>query len=239
MKYEDIDENTVMISLTFQDLQERHIELTDFLMDQANVEEVFAGIVDELDLTERFSEMSMMTFQVQPNPKGVNSFVSDDSNIGFNMDDLPDSPEEMERALSVVARKSLERMRRALKSMEEQTAALPSFGLPDPAEKPQKPKEMKLPDKLAYVVRFEDFEDLLALAHGVISDFDDTELYEREGDYFLVVLENTKKKGREKTLAIRSRILEYGIESHYTREVLLEHGRLLLATKALESLATI
>ena len=67
MQYEEINEKTIKISLTFQDLVDHDVKLSDFFTNQSMVENLFYELVEELGLEERFSS-GLLTFQIQPFP---------------------------------------------------------------------------------------------------------------------------------------------------------------------------
>ncbi|WP_332371012.1 adaptor protein MecA [Lactococcus cremoris] len=54
MKYEDINENTIKITLSFDDLTDYDIKLSDFFGNQEVIEQFFYELVDELGLEKSF-----------------------------------------------------------------------------------------------------------------------------------------------------------------------------------------
>ena len=61
MKYEDINENTIKITLSFDDLTDYDIKLSDFFGNQEVIEQFFYELVDELGLENRFGNVGMLT----------------------------------------------------------------------------------------------------------------------------------------------------------------------------------
>ncbi|MCL2677302.1 MAG: adaptor protein MecA, partial [Streptococcaceae bacterium] len=104
MKYEEVNESTIKINLSFQDLQDHDVKLSDFFGNQSLIEQLFYDLVEELDLGERFTQTGMLTFQVQPHPKGVYLVVREE-NMDFNPEDFPDDPEEIENMMGTLFEK--------------------------------------------------------------------------------------------------------------------------------------
>lgn len=98
MELENINENTIKIKMTFDDLRDRGINLSEFLTNQDAVEELFYDISSELDISDKFIESDVVSFQVRPNSKGIDLMVRGEK---VNMEDLdlPSDPEEFTKAL--------------------------------------------------------------------------------------------------------------------------------------------
>ena len=105
MKMKQISDSTLKITIKLEDLEERGMELADFLIPQEKTEEFFYSVLDELDLPMTFRESGMLSFRVTPKPDKIDIFVTKsdiDKSIDFedlaNFDDFPDisqlSPEE-------------------------------------------------------------------------------------------------------------------------------------------------
>ncbi len=62
MKYEDINENTIKITLSFDDLTDYDIKLSDFFGNQEVIEQFFYELVDELGLENRFGKCRDVNF---------------------------------------------------------------------------------------------------------------------------------------------------------------------------------
>ncbi|WP_252899678.1 adaptor protein MecA [Lactococcus fujiensis] len=100
MKFENINENTIKISLTFEDLSDHDVKLLIFFQNQQVIEQLFYELVEELGLENRFNQTGLLTFQVQPHPKGVHLIVSEEL-LGENGDgEIPDDPEEFEEMMN-------------------------------------------------------------------------------------------------------------------------------------------
>ena len=81
MEYKQINDKTIKISLTFEDLKAHDIKMSDFLVNQGMVEKLFYELVSELEIEDKFANTGMMTFQVRPHPQGVDLLVTEELNM--------------------------------------------------------------------------------------------------------------------------------------------------------------
>ena len=56
MEMKQISETTLKITISMEDLEERGMELKDFLIPQEKTEEFFYSVMDELDLPDNFKD---------------------------------------------------------------------------------------------------------------------------------------------------------------------------------------
>ncbi|MBF0843407.1 adaptor protein MecA, partial [Streptococcus danieliae] len=112
MKMKQLNDRTIKISISMKDLEERGMELADFLMPQEKTEDFFYTILDELELPQHFLDSGMLSFRVTPKPDRLDVFVTksdvdkamDFDEIDFEdlprMEDFPDmEPEEFIKAM--------------------------------------------------------------------------------------------------------------------------------------------
>ena len=112
MKMKQLNDRTIKISISMKDLEERGMELADFLMPQEKTEDFFYTILDELELSQHFLDSGMLSFRVTPKPDRLDVFVTksdvdkamDFDEIDFEdlprMEDFPDmEPEEFIKAM--------------------------------------------------------------------------------------------------------------------------------------------
>src|SRR5574337_913477 len=85
MEYKQINDKTIKISLTFEDLKDHDVKMSDFLVNQGMVEKLFYELVSELEIEDKFSNTGMMTFQVRPHPKGVDLLVTEETDMDNNV----------------------------------------------------------------------------------------------------------------------------------------------------------
>ncbi len=75
MKVKQISDSTLKITIKLDDLEERGMELSDFLIPQEKTEEFFYTVLDELDLPMTFRESGMLSFRVTRSQIGWTSLL--------------------------------------------------------------------------------------------------------------------------------------------------------------------
>ncbi|GAE31255.1 negative regulator of genetic competence MecA [Halalkalibacter hemicellulosilyticusJCM 9152] len=98
------------------------------------------------------------------------------------------------------------------------------------AEEEQQEDEL---EQLEIVIGFLDFEDVIALSHGVIVEDLNTELHYFEGTYYVYVLFNDERYNEDQQDDILSQMLEYGYESDVSIYRIKEYGKEIAAPDAL------
>ena len=97
MKMKQISDSTIKITIQLEDLEERGMEIADFLVPQEKTEEFFYAILDELEMPESFLDSGMLSFRVTPKPDKLDVFVANqkiDQQLDFeDLSDLPDMEE--------------------------------------------------------------------------------------------------------------------------------------------------
>ena len=97
MKMKQISDSTIKITIQLEDLEERGMEMADFLVPQEKTEEFFYTILDELEMPESFLDSGMLSFRVTPKPDKLDVFVTKskiDQHLNFeDFSDLPDMEE--------------------------------------------------------------------------------------------------------------------------------------------------
>ena len=76
MEMKQISETTLKITISMEDLEERGMELKDFLIPQEKTEEFFYSVMDELDLPDNFKDSGMLSFRVTPRKDRIDVFVT-------------------------------------------------------------------------------------------------------------------------------------------------------------------
>ena len=85
MKMKQISDSTLKITIKMEDLEERGMELSDFLIPQEKTEDFFYAVLEELELPMTFRESGMLSFRVTPKPDKIDIFVTK-SDIDRNID---------------------------------------------------------------------------------------------------------------------------------------------------------
>ena len=89
MEMKQISETTLKITISMEDLEERGMELKDFLIPQEKTEEFFYSVMDELDLPDNFKDSGMLSFRVTPRKDRIDVFVTkSEINKDINFEDL-------------------------------------------------------------------------------------------------------------------------------------------------------
>lgn len=227
MQYEEINEKTIKISLTFQDLVDHNVKLSDFFTNQSMVENLFYELVEELGLEERFSS-GLLTFQIQPFPKGVNIIVTEE-NIDIDPNNLPDDPEEFEQLMTDFFGR--------VEDLKQNGGPMTDTTIDSNREKKVETKPEA--DFIFYSLEFDNMSQLLTAVKNVKIAAEESELYRYQDKFYLIILDNQKAKGKTAVSSMRARMLEYAQETTNSRETLQEYGEWLIATRALEVLSKI
>ncbi|MGT2911591.1 adaptor protein MecA [Streptococcus cameli] len=237
MKMKQISESTLKITIKMEDLEERGMELADFLIPQEKTEEFFYTVLDELDLPMNFRESGMLSFRVTPKPDKIDIFVTKseiDQELDFeelanfaDMDDIAHmTPDEFLKTLEKnVREKSLAAGdATAVKHLEsvEDAEADEEFDGHQPY--------------IYYILDFHDLAQAVRFAHTVDFDVDTSELYKMNNRYYMTVLINVENRSKQYPTHVLSRMLEHADDAEMSRPVLQEHGQLMLPVEALEEL---
>ena len=91
MEMKQISETTLKITISMEDLEDRGMELKDFLIPQEKTEEFFYSVMDELDLPENFKNSGMLSFRVTPKKDRIDVFVTkSELSKDLNLEELAD-----------------------------------------------------------------------------------------------------------------------------------------------------
>ena len=221
MEYKQINDKTIKISLTFDDLKSHDIKMSDFLVNQGMVEKLFYELVSELEIEDKFADTGMMTFQVRPHPQGVDLLVTEE----LNMDHMqfPEGSEGLQEMMD----EAMEQMG-DMASLMDNLSSKPNFDVMDDQA-----------DFVYFILKFNKISDAVKLSQAVIDDVEESELFQFQDHFYLTILDNQKRKGFKEVSLLRARMLEYGKPSDFSREALLEHGQTIFREEALESLQQI
>ncbi|MEZ7534383.1 Adapter protein MecA [Streptococcus sanguinis] len=243
MEMKQISDSTIKITIQLEDLEERGMEMADFLVPQEKTEEFFYTILDELEMPDNFLDSGMLSFRVTPKPDKVDVFVTKsklDKNLSFeDLADLPDmdelshmSPDEFLKTLEKsIFEKSKEDIE-AVQSLEtaeaeegEQLSQAADEQLTENAER-----------YIYYILRFEDIKAAAAFAQTVDYKIDLSELYKYDSAYYLTILVDVEGFPERYPSWLLAKMREFADDSDITRAVLQEHGHLLLVTDAVSGL---
>ncbi|WEV60288.1 adaptor protein MecA [Streptococcaceae bacterium ESL0729] len=234
MELENINENTIKIKMTFDDLRERGINLSEFLTNQDAVEELFYDISSELDITEQFLESDVVSFQVRPNSKGIDLMVRGEK-VDMDEIEFPSDPEEFTKAIENMIKNRTEGGDHP-EFPEISQAAEFMFGPDGSHKKEEEPEEKELPEFTYFTLKFRQLDDAIDMAKAVNQEVEESELYKYADKYYMTILQNQKLKGRDFVKGVYAQMLEFGQDEKTPRETLVEYGRPIFEYDALELL---
>ena len=239
MKMKQISDSTIKITIQLEDLEERGMEIADFLVPQEKTEEFFYAILDELEMPESFLDSGMLSFRVTPKPDKLDVFVTKskiDQQLDFeDLSDLPDM-EELSRMTPDEFIKTLEKtISDKTKGDAEAIQHLEQEELRDNQEQ-NFADEPSVTRYIYYILRFSNIQQAVAFSKMVSFPVDTSELYKMGSDYYLTVLIDTEDQPTQYPTWLLAIIREYADDSEVTRAVLQEHGHLLMVSGAIENL---
>lgn len=249
MEMKQISETTLKITISMEDLEERGMELKDFLIPQEKTEEFFYTVMDELDLPDNFKNSGMLSFRVTPKKDRLDVFVTkSEIDKDLNFEDLADlgdvsqmSPDEFFKTLEksmlekgdVDAHKKLKQMEDMVESaMTDAMAA--SEQTSDPVS--EEDDALDTPEYTHYVLIFSTVKEAVRFSKAIDFEVEASELYKLFGQYYMTVLVGLEDKPAYYADLIHSRLLEYSREGLKTRAYLQEHGVRLLEATAIQIL---
>lgn len=212
MEMENINENTIRVTIESSDLEERGITFLDLLGNQKQIESFFYSILEEVDVDNQFLETDAITFQVLPKGSGLELFISkgnSDETSEFDENDF-DAAEHM---IDIINQHS--------ENMDELKSE------PHLIEKDLGILEM--------VVKFKDFEDFIEASKRFYLESGHTSLYHYQGAYYLAIefhIDEMVDTNLDNQIAI---VTEFGDEVTISAEVLSEYGKLIMHQDALEN----
>lgn len=233
MKVKQISDSTLKITIQLEDLEERGMEIADFLIPQEKTEEFFYTVLDELDLPSTFRESGMLSFRVTPKPDKVDIFVTKsemDQHLNFDeftdLSELGDvsrmTPDELLKSLEQTVRAKSAKDTKAVQRLEETEQAEENEDYQEPY--------------IYYILEFPDLIDVINFVQTVDYPVEESELYKLENRYYMTVLINVAERSKQYPEYILSRMLEFTNDTKLTRPFLQEHGVLLSGVGAIDEL---
>lgn len=222
MKAKQISDSTLKITISVNDLEERGMELTDFIMPKEKTENFFYTMLDELELPDTFKNSGLLSFRVTPKRDHVDIFVTrSDVSTSFNLADFP-KIEEMSHLTPEEFFKTLEEAMTANGDQE----ALQRLAESEERDEQEDNSEDVL-DVIHYVLDFEHLEAVIAFAKSVDCLIEASELYKYRNRYRLTVLVNLENRPSSYLDHVYALLLEHAKEAAETRAYLREHAILL------------
>lgn len=245
-----ISETTLKITISMDDLEERGMELKDFLIPQEKTEEFFYSVMDELDLPDNFKDSGMLSFRVTPRKDRLDVFVTkSELNKELNFEDLADlgdisqmTPEDFFKSLEqsmrekgdVNAHEKLEKIEEIMEDVVEAT-------LTGQAEATDETHEVDLEplDYVHYVLDFDTLPEAITFAKTIDFPIEASELYKGASRYHMTILLDVQQQPSYFANVMYARLIEYATPGSKTRAYLQEHGLQLILGGAVEQLRKI
>ena len=214
MEMERINDDTILVRIENEDLQERGTSVSELLANPTEIEEFFHSILVEMDVIDQFEDSEGMSFQVMPNPEGIELYVTK----YVEKKDIEADSERFVRNLVDTIQHSLGHR----------------MGKPKKEKKLEAPVEKeKTLEPLDCTVFFDSFEDFVQLAKMYPYNVQKSSLYRYSNYYFLHVYQEVF--GGEDFTADVALLREFGEFSRVSWEVVQEYGEVMIKEKAIET----
>ena len=214
MEMERINDDTILVRIENEDLQERGTSVPELLANPIEIEEFFHSILVEMDVIDQFEDSEGMSFQVMPNPEGIELYVTK----YVEKKDIEADSERFVRNLVDTIQHSLGHR----------------MGKPKKEKKVEEPVEKeKTLEPLDCTVFFDSFEDFVQLAKMYPYNVQKSSLYRYSNYYFLHVYQDVF--GEEDFTADLALLREFGEFSRVSWEVVQEYGEVMIKEKAIET----
>ena len=213
MEMERINEDTILVRIENEDLQERGTSVSELLANPTEIEEFFHSILEEMDMIDQFEDSEGMSFQVMPNPEGIEVYVTK----YVEKNDIVSDSERFVRNLVDTLQHSLEQRIRKPKKEKKIKQSI---------------EEEKVLEPLDCTVFFESFEDFVQLAKKYPNHKLKSTLYRYSDYYFLHIYQEVSKA--EDFVAELALLREYGEFSRVSWEVVQEYGVRLIKDDAIK-----
>lgn len=223
MKAKQISDDTLKISITLDDLAERGMEMTDFIIPHERTEEFLHDLMGEIDLPTQFLMSGMLSFKVTPRKDRIDILVTSSKlETDFDMENFSSVLEDGGHLSPEEFFKNLEKELYDKGDKE----ALDRLNQLDQDDTDEEEGE-DYPDYTHHVLTFDQLEDVIQFANTFRFPISGSELYKYQNTYYLTVLFFIQNKPAQYRKHILARVLEHAKLSPYTRAFLREHAWLL------------
>ncbi|MGQ2375317.1 adaptor protein MecA [Companilactobacillus zhachilii] len=215
MEMDRLNENTIRVILSTEDLQERGVTVLDLLGNKKQIESFFYSILDEVDKDHAFTNNQPVTFQIMPNKAGLELLISksDDSDGtgSLPLNGLQDSADNDDN--------NFDDEKVGTEEYDSDTA--PYLNAPDTPTK-------------TVIVEFKDFEDYVQLANLLHLESGISNLWEYKDKYYLQLILFTDEMHEMSYSDVLALLSEYSFKTKVTAAVLSEYGKKVMTKTALE-----
>ncbi|WCG36777.1 adaptor protein MecA [Companilactobacillus farciminis] len=214
MEMDRLNENTIRVILSTEDLQERGVTVLDLLGNKKQIETFFYSILDEVDKNHVFTNNEPVTFQIMPNKEGLELLISksDDSEGSGS---LPLNG--LQNSVGASENNNFDKV--GTEEYDSDTA--PYLNDPDTPTK-------------TVIVEFKDFEDYVQLANLLHLESGISNLFEYNDKYYLQLILFTDEMHEMTYSDVLALLSEYSFKTKVTAAVLSEYGQEIMSKTALE-----
>ncbi|ABS21240.1 adaptor protein MecA [Bacillus cytotoxicus] len=216
MDIERINDHTMKFFITYVDIEDRGFNREEIWYNRERSEQLFWEMMDEARDYDDFFIDGPLWIQVQALDKGIEVLVtkaqlSKDGQkleLPIGLDKIIDIP--LDESIESLFQQELEEEGTVTNFNEDGT--------------------------LGFLIKFEDFEDVISLSHRLIFEDIKDQLYSFENRYYVYVEFDEVLHDEEEIDRILSIILEYGEESTLTIHRVSEYGKEIMSEHALETI---
>ncbi len=223
---ERINDNTIRVMIENTDLKERGISVMELLGDHDKIESFFYNILSEVDVDHDFSDDDQVSFQILPNRNGLELFISrldNDNQVGDVINNLMSYAENKSKKIDDVSDE------RRIELQQTDDSIVSSNG----------PESNKVATNSELVLKILDFESIIAISK--INQIKNTlsDLYRYNNTFYLVLTFPIDKMTLETIKDQKSFAIEFASESAIKKDVLSEHGKIVMREDALAQIKII
>ncbi|MFL1695279.1 adaptor protein MecA [Weissella kandleri] len=232
MELERIDDDTIRVFITNNDLKERNITLMELMSDQGEVEKLFYSILAEANIEEEFEQNEAVSFQVMPNKDGLEVFIMKNVTEDQIPKELLRKMMESRRGAELKDKVPEEVLNKLLETDGDkaQTANDRLDQHRDLAQDADEPTK-------TLTAKFDDFEALVQLAQST-QITGANRLVEYNQAYYLEL--NVPQSNSEQRMKnLKALLREYGEVTPVDISIAAEHGQIIFEQDALEQVQAI
>ncbi|MBR2277491.1 MAG: adaptor protein MecA [Leuconostoc sp.] len=232
MEMERINDNTIRVMIENTDLKERGISVMELLGDHDKIESFFYNILSEVDVDHDFSDDDQVSFQILPNRNGLELFISrldNDNQVGDVINNLMSYTKNKLETIDDLTDERRTDLQQNDNSLITSNSAK--------SQKVATNSDVMTNSEL--ILKITNFEAIIAISKidqmkNVLSD-----LYRYNGVFYLVLTFSTDKMASEKIADEKSFAIEFASESNIKKDVLHEHGEIVMRVDALVQIKNI
>ncbi|MED0965170.1 adaptor protein MecA [Bacillus paramycoides] len=219
MDIERINDHTMKFFITYIDIEDRGFNREEIWYDRERSEELFWEMMDEARDHDDFFIDGPLWIQVQAVDKGIEVLVTK-AQLSKDGQKL-ELPIGVDKIIDIPLDEGIESLFQQELEEEEVEPAGTNFNEDG---------------TFGFLIKFNDFEDVISLSHRLIFEDIKDELYSFEDRYYVYVEFDEVLHDEEEIDRILSIILEYGEESTLTIHRVSEYGKQVVKERALETI---